>query len=204
MTKRRLLPALMLAILLGLSWAGCKTTRAGVESPDYEVMRRAGPVEVRRYPAMTGVATATGGEGEQGRNSGFGRLFRYISGENEREEKIAMTSPVLVETDGTARETRMVFLMPAKVAGKGAPSPRAETVQLQTYAGGEFAALRFKGYRSAEARETALADLKRHLEEAGLAILGEPFFAYYDPPWIPEALRRNEVLARVSRDAGGR
>ena len=42
--------------------------------------------------------------------------------------------------------------------------------------------------------EEHLATLRAALDEAGLASVGEPTWARYDPPWTPWFRRRNEVL----------
>lgn len=194
----RLTALLGLLILSAVIWLGVKSSRAGVETAPYELLRREGDFELRRYPAMTGAATALAEEAGAGRNAGFGRLFRYLSGGNGREEKIAMTSPVFVETDGTAREKAMIFVMPRATASAGAPAPASPDVTVKTLPGGDFASLRFQGHRSKEAQRRALAGLRERIAAEGLRASGEPVFAYYDPPWIPEGLRRNEVLLRVA------
>jgi hypothetical protein len=194
----RLLLILGLFLLAAVLWFGLGNTRAGVESPDYTVVSKDGDFEVRRYPDMKGAATSMTAADGDGRNSGFGRLFRYISGDNEGKNKIAMTSPVFVEADGEAREQAMIFVMPKATVAAGVPDPASDTVTVKTLKGGDFAVLRFKGYRSKTAPKEAHTRLREWIAAAGLKAEGEPVFAYYDPPWIPEALRRNEVLLRVS------
>lgn len=196
--KRPILLLTGIAVFIFVIWAGARSTRAGVESPDYRVLTRDGDFEVRRYDEMIGAATAMQAAGESGRNSGFGRLFRFISGGNEREEKIAMTSPVFVETDDKGDEKAMIFVMPKATVAAGVPDPSAAEVTVKTMKAGDFAALRFKGYRSREAQQQARTALMEKVAAAGLQPQGEPVFAYYDPPWIPESLRRNEVLVRVT------
>jgi hypothetical protein len=35
----------------------------------------------------------------------------------------------------------------------------------------------------------------------GLSVLSPPVFAYFDPPWTPPFLRRNEVMLRTKADS---
>ena len=46
-----------LAIISGLAAAGCGTIRAGYDSAPYRVIRTAGKIELREYPALVLVET---------------------------------------------------------------------------------------------------------------------------------------------------
>jgi hypothetical protein len=49
--------------------------------------------------------------------------------------------------------------------------------------------------------EKQTAELREAIHASGLAEIGAPVWARYDPPWKPWFLRRNEVLIEVRRDA---
>ena len=57
--------------------------------------------------------------------------------------------------------------------------------------------LRFAGGRTVENEKAAIEKLTAWLEGQKLAGKGDPIFAYYDPPWTPVFLRRNEVMIRI-------
>ena len=97
-----------LLCLLGLT-----SMAMAIEIPDYKVTVRDGKFEVREYPEMTVVRTSSG-------DGDFMRLFRYISGENEGEQKIAMTAPVLMKNEG--ENAGMSFIVPREVAAAKAAS----------------------------------------------------------------------------------
>lgn len=181
----------IVAVVAGL-WV--TTSRAGYETARYEVNEEDGPFEIRTYEAHEVVATTMSG-GNQNRS--FGKLFQYISGENEGEEKIKMTTPVFMPAteEGTTRE--MQFVIPAAVAESGAPAPSDPGVKKKAVAGGKMAVLRFSGRGTAEQRKAKLQELRRELESRGLEATGSPVFAGYDPPWTPGPLRRNEVMLPV-------
>ena len=65
---------------------------------------------------------------------------------------------------------------------------------------GRFAVLRFSGGRNAKNEAETLARLKPWMEAEGLSGLSAPVYGYFDPPWTPAFLRRNEVMLRT--DAG--
>jgi len=182
---------LALGVFIALTYFAVSTSRAGYETAAYEVLEREGAFEIRRYEAMQVVATKMQGEGQ---NSSFRRLFRYISGGNDSEEKIAMTTPVFMPADGEGAMEEMWFVVPAGVAKQGAPEPGDESVVLRSVPGGKFAALRYSGRSSAKDRRERLAELRAEVERRGLKAAGAPVFAGYDPPWTPGPVRRNEVL----------
>lgn len=186
---------LWLALLLP-ALAGCGFTRHGYESPAYAVERSDGAFEVRRYPAMTVVSTGM----EGGSGGGFRRLFGYISGENAGEEKVAMTTPVF--TGDGRRDEVMSFVVPAAVAGRGAPRPTGDGVALGTIEGGRFAVLRFRGRWDREGSERRGRELRQWVEAEGLSPHSRLLVANYDPPFTPPALRRNEVMVRVDDPDG--
>ena len=188
--KIKTLVVVSIALILPLTWAACQATRAGYESPSYEVLYENSPAyEIRRYPDMEVVATKT--NDHTGRDGSFMRLFCYIDKRNQGGQKIAMTTPVFM-TDG-----EMQFVIPTKVAAARTPKPNNNEVTLKVVEGGIFVAMRFSDRTLSEEAATKLTNL---LKKEQAQTTGEPIFAYYDPPWTPAALRRNEVLLRIKNE----
>lgn len=180
-----------LALLLLATLCSC-----AIEEPAFESVRKEGNFEVRKYASIPIVSAPMEDMGK--RDDSFRTLFRYISGANADKTKIAMTSPVFMENGDTEEKPgRMSFMIPAKVSEEGTPAPTAEDVAVSELGGGTFAVLRFKGWRDDASREQATTELGKLLSEAALKPIGKPFYAFYDPPWTPEPLRRNEVWQRV-------
>lgn len=182
-------------VAVGLLVAACATSRAGYESARYTVNRTAGKVEVRDYPELKVASTSS--VSNNGRDSKFMRLFGYISGKNEREEKIAMTTPVFMAREGA--EEKMSFVVPEKIAAAGAPAPQSAEVKLERLPAGRYAVLRFNGGQSKAKEQAALTELRAWLAAEKLEAVGEPMFAYFDPPWTPGPMRRNEVMLRLGK-----
>ena len=166
-------------------------TAMAIETPDYKVVSTDGKFQVRDYPAMTVARTAMG-------DGDFMRLFRYISGGNEAEQKIAMTAPVLVQHKG--EESGMSFVVPREVAAAKAPAPKAAEVSVDTMPAARFAVFTYSGLRTDKNEADALGKLRVWMEKKNLKAEGEPVFAYYDPPWTLPFMRRNEVMLRVAAD----
>jgi hypothetical protein len=177
-----------------LVFAGCALTRAGYKSPDYKLRERLDRVEVREYPALVLAQTPTKKEVE-GRDGSFMRLFRFITKGNASAQPIPMTTPVLYRGEGSAEA--MAFVLPATMKTGEVPAPLDAAVSIQTRPPGTFATLRMRGGRKGKSREKALAQIKSVVERSDWLLEGAPEFAFYDPPWIPWFLEKNEVLFRV-------
>ena len=191
--KMLLITAIVVLVALAAFWL-VSPSRAATETPDYKVVRTDGKFETRDYPALT-VATTPMEGGEM--NGGFGKLFRFITGSNDAKEKIAMTAPVLIDT--TKDKRTMSFIMPVKAVEKGMPKPSGESVKLGKVQAARFAVLRFDGGRTAGNETAATEKLKARLDAEKLTGKGAPTFAYYDPPWTPTFMRRNEVMIRIDK-----
>jgi len=186
--------AVLLLLIVGLGAFGIANSRAATETPDYEVLEQDGKFEIRRYGELR---MATAPMQESGRlNSPFRKLFAYITGANETEEKISMTTPVLMEENTTGQRV-MSFILPADKS-QNAPTPKGD-VELTTFPPGKYAALRFRtNGRTPQDDADATALLVELIKEKGLVTTGSAVVAYYDPPWIPTFLRRNEILIRLA------
>lgn len=172
-------------------------TSCAIEEPAFESVSKEGDFEVREYKAIP-IVSAPMADMEK-RDDSFRSLFRYISGANVDKAKIAMTAPVFMENGATNKEAgKMSFMIPAKVSEKGAPAPVAEGVSVSEIDGGTFAVLRFSGWKDEAKRDKAKEDLAKLVSGAAFKPVGKPFFAYYDPPWKPGFMRRNEVWQRVN------
>ncbi|CAN5902163.1 heme-binding protein [soil metagenome] len=191
--KRKMTWLILIPLVLTAFWF-VSTSRAATETPEYKVIRTDGKIEIRDYTALT---IATTPMAEDGMNGGFGQLFRFITGNNESKEKIEMTSPVLITT--AADKKTMSFIMPKGTAEKGVPKPAGETVTLGKLDAARFVAWRFSGERSTENEKAAIAAINAWLLEQKIEGKGQPMFAYYDPPWTPIPMRRNEVMIQIEK-----
>lgn len=186
---------------------GALGIRGVYEQPRYEIVERLpGNVEIRDYAPRVAVETDDPGDGREA----FQRLFRYITGANAADEKIAMTAPVAqrgtmiamtipvqnASTDGTMR-----FFLPRDVVASGPPAPRDKAVRIVTVPAERLAALRFSGNpdkAEVARRDAALLDA---LAKAGRTPDGAPFLLTYDAPFTLPFVRRNEVAVRLREPA---
>jgi DNA gyrase inhibitor GyrI len=157
-------------------------------------VRADGKFELRDYPALTVVETPMNGN-NPGADGSFGRLFKFITGGNEAKQKIAMTTPVFMT--GGETNASMAFVMPANLKGEAVPKPVDSHLTVRELPAGRFAVLRFSGGRNAKHEEKAVKQLKQWLAAQQIAVVPPPIYGYFDPPWTPPFLRRNEVILRT-------
>lgn len=110
----------------------CKT----LDCPKFTVVTSTKDYEERMYEASNWVTTSMVGiDYKDAQSKMFMKLFNYISGNNAKGEKIAMTAPVIeriIPGEGPACEDNftMSFFISPKVAA--APAPKDSTVYLST------------------------------------------------------------------------
>ena len=192
---------------------------SGVESPEFEIIRKSAGYEIRSYGALLIAETVVEGTYRESINQGFGRVANYIFGNNTaeasiamttpvlhepveaepRSEKIAMTTPVLHEPIG-AEGYSLAFVMPSEYTMDTLPKPNRDDVRIREVPARTLAALKFRGYAPERTAERKTRTLLERLERDGVEVIGEPFVAQYDPPWTPPFMRRNEILVEVKLD----
>lgn len=185
------------AVLLVALAGGWYWVTHSVEQPDYTVVVAEGDFELRDYPAMVLAEATTEGDRQEGARSGFRALASYIFAQDRDGDRIAMTAPVIQQSDPGRAGWRIRFVMPSEYGLDDLPRPSGAAVSLETWPAMRLAAVRFSG----RADDTDFAQeetrLRAWLAARDLQPDGAPFLAYYDDPWTPGFLRRNEVLLRI-------
>jgi len=174
------------------------------EQPHYEIEAMEGNFEVRQYaPRVHAETVLNAAPWQQSLKEGFRRLARYISGENAREQKIAMTAPVLVTVGATDRATRTVaFKMPESERFESLPAPKDRQITLRRIPARRIATLTYHGRYGSEIPAKKRQELLTRVRAAGLLPIGDVTFAGYDAPWTLPWLRRNEVQVELSTMPG--
>ena len=161
-----------------------------VEEANYEIIKTNEIYEIRKYSDLIVVETITSNE-----NSGFRKLFNYISGENEKNEEIKMTAPVTqLKKDGN---TFMQFYLPSKFNKENTPNPSSPDVKLLNIKGGYYAVIKYSG-RASDSNFIKHKDiLEEELKKNNILILGPPIKATYNGPFTLPMLRRNEAMFEI-------
>lgn len=179
------------------------------EQPRFRVIIADGAFEVRDYPPLLMAETVHAGSRRDALKRGFRELADYIFAKSRGGEKIAMTAPVVQDRqriamtapviedevqDGTWR-TR--FVMPAKYDLQTLPNPPAG-VTLSKIPARRIAAIRFSGNANDGALSARQAELREWIGAEKLEPIGPAEYAFYNSPFIPPFMRRNEILIPIA------
>jgi hypothetical protein len=127
-------------------------------------------------------------------NRGFSTVAGYIFGGNQQQQKIAMTSPVIMNMSDT--DASMSFVMPSQYQLSDLPVPNSSAVSLVTQGSMTLAVLRFGGYSSDEKIAKYAQLLTQVLQEKNIQTKGSLLFMGYNAPW-DVINRRNEVAFQI-------
>ena len=160
------------------------------EEAKYEIIDKNEVYEIRKYSDRLAAETS-----RVGIDSNFRKLFNYISGKNETQEKISMTTPVTqVEKNGNMT---MQFYLPSKFNSGNAPSPSREDVKIVNIEGGYYAVLRYSGRASDGNFIKHKEILEKELKKNNISIISPSIRATYDSPFTLPMNRRNEAMFKV-------
>lgn len=169
-----------------------------VEKPTFIVEQEDGAFSVRRYPPLLVAQTVSTGERLKALNTGFNRLAGFIFAKDRPDgdrRKIAMTAPVLSDRVDGGWRTR--FVMPDDFTPATLPRPGNE-VAIDALPGRRVAAIRFSGMAADNSLAVHERRLRDWLAARGLTASGPADYAFYNSPFVPGPLRRNEVLVPLA------
>jgi hypothetical protein len=169
-----------------------------IETYPYVVDKKYETFEIRSYEArlFTSVKLATK-EYKDASREGFSILAEYIFGGNERNEKIAMTSPVAMSLEDSMT---VMFMVPKKLKKETLPQPNQSQIAFKEEPAKTIAAITFSGWASNEKIEEHKKKLKAVLDAQGIAYTNRFYFLGYNPPY--EVFnRKNEVIVVLQSEA---
>ena len=161
------------------------------EEANYQVIKTNELYEIRKYSDRLAVETATSNQ-----NSGFRKLFNYISGNNQTNEEIKMTTPV-TEMKRKGNMT-MQFYLPSSFNKDNVPNPIRPDVEIINIEGGYYAVIKYSGRASDKNFIKHKEILENELRKNNISILGPAIKATYDGPFTLPMFRRNEAMFEVN------
>jgi hypothetical protein len=184
----------------------------GVEEPVYKVLEKKNGYEVRAYEPYVVATVEVDGNQNQALNKGFTLLADYIFGNNTSKqklamttpvkeaasEKIAMTAPVLEQAGNTTAPHEISFVMPVSSTLETLPKPNNPAVKLRQIPARKVAVLKYTWLTPESRVENKKKQLQELLKKDGVTTLGTPEAAFYNPPFTPPFMRRNEILIPIN------
>ena len=161
------------------------------EEAKYDVVKSNEIYEIRKYSDRLVVQALNTNQ-----NNSFRKLFNYISGDNETNEKIKMTIPVTqMEKKG---HMTMQFYLPSKFNKDNVPNPLRPDVEIVIIEGGYYAVIRYSGRASDKNFIKHKEILENELKKDNISITSPAIKASYNSPFTLPMLRRNEAMYKVN------
>ena len=176
------------------------------DQPSYQVLKDYGNIQIRHYPALLVAETEVIDNYKNASNQGFHRLAGYIFGNNQKQQSLAMTAPVIQQQQDevlamTAPVIQqkigaawlMTFVLPTGYSVSTAPIPNDKTVTIKELPAKKIAVIQYKGSLCESGIEANAGILINWLNKHGYKSLSLARSAAYDPPWTLPFFRHNEV-----------
>lgn len=191
-----------------------------IEEPNYKIIKEFDEFEIREYAPYIVAEVEIDTTFEDASNMGFQILFKYISGNNLKQEEIEMTAPVnqmnsvdsgekIEMTAPVSQKSKIKgdgnyiisFVLPSKYAMENAPIPKDQRIKIQQIPKKIMAVKKYSGTWSEENYRENENLLIEELKKNNITAINDPVYARYDPPFWPWFLRRNEVLIEIEFSA---
>ena len=183
---------ILVVILLAFIFVQLYFMRAqrNIETYTYKVKKKYDLFEIRTYEAtlFTSVKLSTKGY-KNSSSKGFSILAGYIFGNNDRNEKIPMTSPVSMSLEDSMT---MMFMVPKEFNKDMLPKPNQSGIEFKEEPAKTFAAIRFSGWANDTKIEKYKQNLKTALDAKGISYTNRFYFFGYNAPY--------EVFNRINED----
>lgn len=165
-----------------------------IEMYPYTLTTVVGEIEIRDYQARLFTNVPLTNEGyKQNASNGFSKLGGYIFGGNQRNQKIAMTSPVSMSL---GEDASMQFMVPAAISEDELPKPNQADITFKQEPQKSMAVITFSGWASdttiKEHKDALIAVLKAN----GIQHSNQFYCFGYNPPY-DLFFRKNEIAVEL-------
>lgn len=157
---------------------------------EYQVLLKEKEFELRLIErasfVVTNDTTYRGGDG-------FSKLFAFIQGRNQKNQKISMTAPVL---QSYQNELSIAFVMPKDIEDD-VPIPMDANVHVLRIENKRIVSIRFRGHNYQRLIPMVEEKLRMWAKSKELHLDTQASLARYNPPFLPGILRHNELWIDV-------
>ena len=193
MKTASILLGIIAIVFVGIQLFSLKSQK-NIETYSYVVNKKYDQFEIRSYKAtlFTSVKLSTK-KYKEASSKGFSILAGYIFGNNNRNEKIAMTSPVSMSLKDS---TTMMFMVPKKYKKETLPQPNLSKIKFKEEPAKTVAAINFNGWANDKKIKKYKQKLKEALDREGILYKNRFQFLGYNAPY--EVFnRKNEIIVEL-------
>ena len=168
-------------------------SKAMIQEPKYTLIKQENAFELRHYQSYTLVEAK---DSDLRGYRGFQIAFDFIQGENDRNQKISMTAPVVNQLDEEGVITT-AFVMPPQMKFDDVPEPSMSNLKKIFVPEKIVAVVRFGFSPKMDSIRKYEQSLHEWIDQQNYTVVGLLQLARYNPPFIPGFLKRNELWLEV-------
>ena len=184
----------IILVLFVISQLFFLNSQRNIETYAFTIIDSYETIEIRQYEASLFTSVQMPSNNYRKTSSkGFSVLAGYIFGGNDKEEKIAMTSPVAMSLKDS---TTMLFLVPKKYTRDNLPVPNDSSIEFKDIPEKRVAAISFGGWASDSKIAAFKSKLITALNTKGIEYTDNFYFLGYNAP-MEVFNRKNEVIVEL-------
>ncbi|MBT4869227.1 MAG: heme-binding protein [Polaribacter sp.] len=193
MKTASILLGIIAIVFVGIQLFSLKSQK-NIETYSYVVNKKYDQFEIRSYKATLFTSVKLSSKKyKEASSKGFSILAGYIFGNNNRNEKIAMTSPVSMSLKDS---TTMMFMVPKKYKKETLPQPNLSKIKFKEEPAKTVAAINFNGWANDKKIKKYKQKLKDALDKEGILYKNRFQFLGYNAPY--EVFnRKNEIIVEL-------
>ena len=184
----------IILILFVISQLFFLNSQRNIETYAFTIIDSYETIKIRQYEASLFTSVQMPSNNYRKTSSkGFSVLAGYIFGGNDKEEKIAMTSPVAMSLKDS---TTMLFLVPKKYTRDNLPIPNDSSIEFKDMPEKRVAAISFGGWASDSKIAAFKSKLITALNTKGIEYTDNFYFLGYNAP-MEVFNRKNEIIVEL-------
>jgi len=161
---------------------------------NYTIIKKIENIEIRQYKST--IYASYTPKNEKERNNSFRKVAGFIFGDNTNNEKISMTSPVVIKLHNNYE---MAFLMPKEYSLENLPKPNNKDVKIYTEPGNLRACISYSGYTNKIIENKKINELKKVLLKNNYNHKNDFEVLVYNSPF-DFINRKNEIIVTINME----
>ena len=162
-----------------------------LEGENYIVIQNIDNIEIREYKQL--IYASYTPKNTNDRNNSFRNVAGYIFGDNEKNQKINMTSPVVIKMHN---KNEMAFIMPEKLTLNTLPEPKNKDIDIYLEPSNIKACITYSGYSNNMIEKRKIKELKKQLSKHKIEHNNDFEVLIYNSPY-DFINRKNEIVVSI-------